>query len=158
MNGELQQAATTISELGTLLLPVNGKQLILPNVSVAEIIPYEAMASVDEDMPSWFSGRLIWRTRSIPVVSFEAINDEPFVSQSRQRRIAVLNGIVDEKLPFCGIVTEGVPRLMRIGEDEIAREDEANLGPAELCHVMVNGERATIPNVDFIQQQILTLL
>ena len=116
MSGELQSTVAA-SELATLLIPVNGKQLVLPNVSVAEIIAY-AEPQPQDDVPNWYLGTFPWRNIMVPLVSFEAINEEPFVSQSQDRRIAVLNGIIDsQRLPFCGIATESVPRLMRVLPD-----------------------------------------
>lgn len=157
MSGELQ-SATVANELATLLLPVYGKQLVLPNVTVAEIIPYVAPV-VEEDVPAWYLGCFSWRSISVPLVSFEAINAEAFTGESPLRRIAVLNGVVDNpQLPFCGIVTQGVPRLMRVMPDEVACDDSAPVGPAELSRVLVSGEPAVIPNVDYIQQELLKLL
>ena len=155
MNSSLQTNQAT--ELATLLIPVNGRQLILPNVTVAEIIPF-VEPSPEDDVPTWFLGRFDWRAQQIPLISFEAINEEPFVSQSRNRRIAVLNGLVGEQLPFCGIVTEGAPRLMRVMPDEMGSDESQQTGPAELARVIVSGEPAAIPDVDFIQQQMLSLL
>jgi len=155
MNSSLQTNAA--SELATLLIPINGRQLILPNVTVAEIIPFVEPAPED-DVPTWYLGRFPWRAQEIPLISFEAINEEPFVSQSRHRRIAVLNGLVGESLPFCGIVTEGAPRLMRVMPEEIGNDESLQPGPAEIARVIVSGEPAAIPDVDFIQQQMLKLL
>lgn len=157
MSVELQSTITP-NELATLLVPVNGRQLVLPNVTVAEIIPYLEPQSED-DVPNWFLGTFPWRNIAVPLISFEAINEEAFFSQSRDRRIAVLNGVVDnDRLPFCGIVTEGVPRLMRVMPDEVSVDDEIAAGPSELARVLVSGEKAAIPNVDFIQQEVIKLL
>ena len=157
MSGELESAIAA-NELATLLIPVNGKQLVLPNVSVAEIISYVEPKQKD-DVPAWYLGTFQWRNIEVPLISFEAINEEPFISQSRNRRIAVLNGLVDkDRLPFCGIVTKGVPRLMRVIPDEVAVDDNATVGSAELSRVLVSGEGAAIPDVDFIQQQLLDIL
>ena len=155
MNPSLLSASET--ELATLLIPVSGRQLILPNVTVAEIIPF-VEPQLEDDVPTWFLGRFTWRSQQIPLISFEAINEEPFLSQHRQRRIAVLNGLVGDQLPFCGIVTEGAPRLMRVMPDEIVNDESQSVGPAEIARVVVSGEPAAIPNVEFIQQQMIKLL
>ncbi len=152
------QTTGTVNEVATLLIPVNGKQLVLPNVTVAEVIPYVEPES-PEDAPNWYLGMFPWRNQMVPLVSYEAINEEAFVSQSRNRRIAVLNGLVDSmRLPFCGIVAEGMPRLMRVMSDELVNDEENSVGPAETARVLVSGERAAIPNVDFIQQAVVDLL
>lgn len=157
MSGEILSTATEI-ELATLLIPVNGKQLVLPNVAVAEIIPY-IEPEAEDDVPNWYLGKVTWRNIQVPLLSFEAINEEPFLSHSRGRRIVVLNGLVDEKrLPFCAMVSEGVPRLTRVMADEVAVDEEAETGPAEAGRVLVSGERAVIPDVDYIQNAILELL
>ena len=157
MSGQLQSSAA-INELATLLIPVCGRQLILPNVSVAEVIPFVAPVA-EADMPNWYLGKFRWRNTNVPLVSFEAINDEPFSGSAADRRIAVLNGLEgDDRLPFCGLLVDGMPRLMRVAADEIAVDTENEAGPAELSRVVVSGERAVIPHVDFIQSEVLKLI
>lgn len=158
MVNSMLQTQPVITQIATLLIPVGGKQLVLPNVAVAEIIPFVEPVPED-DVPTWYLGSFTWRNTLVPLVSFEAINDEPFATRSHNRRIAILNNVIgDPTLPFCGILTEGLPRLMRLLPDEIANDEEAIVGPAEIGRVLVNGERASIPNVAYIQQQILRLL
>jgi chemosensory pili system protein ChpC len=152
------QTQPAVTQIATLLIPVGGKQLVLPNVNIAEIIPYSAPDPVD-DVPNWYLGCFTWRGIQVPLVAFEAINDEPFTSPVQNRRIAILNNVTgDPTLPFCGIITEGLPRLMRLLPEEIAEDTEAMMGPAELARVLVNGERASIPNVAYLQNQVLKLL
>lgn len=152
------QTQPAVNQIATLLIPVSGKHLVLPNVNVAEIIPYRE-PSPEEDVPTWYLGRLAWRATEVPLISFEAINDEPFAGRGRNRRIAILNNVTgDPTLPFCGIVTEGLPRLLRLLAEEIIEDPDFQPGPAELARVLVNGERASIPDVAYMQQQLLKLL
>ena len=157
MNSMLQ-TQPTVTQIATLLIPVSGKHLVLPNVNVAEIIPYVA-PSTEDDVPTWFLGCFIWRNTRVPLISFEAINDEPFAARVSSRRIAILNNVTgDPMLPFCGIVTEGLPRLMRLLPEEISEDPDNTPGPAELARVLVNGERASIPNVAFIENEAKKLV
>jgi chemosensory pili system protein ChpC len=147
------QTQPTVTQIATLLIPVSGKHLVLPNVNVAEIIPYTPPIAED-DVPTWYLGCFIWRNTRVPLISFEAINDEPFAARGSNRRIAILNNVIgDPNVPFCGIVTEGLPRLMRLLPEEIAEDPDSAPGPAEIARVLVNGERASIPNVAFIQNE-----
>ncbi len=145
-------------ELITFLIPVTGKYLILPNVTVAEIIHYRTPLS-PEDAPTWLLGQLEWRGLKVPMVSFEALNEEPFQAEDKRRNIAILNGINDpEQLPYFALLTQGPPRLLRIGPDEIATnsEDERR-GPAETMLASANGEVASIPNLNYIEASIIEL-
>ncbi len=146
-----------VTELATLLIPVEDKSLILPNVSVAEIFDFSEPKK-EEDVPTWYLGRLLWRSTEVPLVSYEAVNEQPFVSKVDNAKIVIINGVsnVDE-LPFWGIVTQGLPRLLRVMGQEIAEEENASCGPAELMAVYINGELAFIPNLDFIEKLLLEL-
>ena len=147
------------AELVTFLMPVTNRYLLLPNVTVAEIIHHRTPAQPD-DMPTWFLGDLEWRGQKVPMVSFEALNEEPFQADARRQNIAVLNGISQpQKLPFLAILTQGAPRLMRITPDEIASTNsEERSGPAELMMVSANGESASIPDLNYIESCVLNLM
>lgn len=144
-------------ELVTFLIPTTGKLLLLPNVTVAEILRYQAVEQPD-DSPNWYLGVMPWRGQDIPLVSFEALNEEPFQAGAARQNIAVLNGISDpQRLPFWALVTQGSPRLLRIEPEEIAALNEApaRTGPAEKLHVSTNGELACIPDLEYIETSIL---
>lgn len=146
------------TELATLLIPIEENHLILPNVSVAEILDFENPEAKD-DVPTWYLGWLQWRTTRVPVISFEALNDQPFKSTMDSAKIAIMNGITEnDRLPFWGIVTRGAPRLMRVASQEIVEDREASTGPAEQMQVNVNGELAIIPNIEWIEQQLLQVM
>lgn len=153
MNRQLARQAK-IDEIATLLVPVTDKQLILPNVAVAEILPWREPEPI-ADAPAWLLGMLDWRKQQVPLVSFEAINAEPPAVPQAGRRIAILNNVTgDPALPFCGIVTAGVPRLLRVLADEMGMDADALPGPAERARVMAAGERASIPDLAFIESQV----
>ena len=74
MSAEIQSTITA-NELATLLIPMSGEQLVLPNVTVAEIIPY-IEPQAHNDKPDWYLGVFNWRNIDVPLVSFETINGE----------------------------------------------------------------------------------
>jgi hypothetical protein len=47
---------------------------------------------------------------------------------------------------------------MRVMADEMSADSGDQPGAAEIARVMISGERAAIPDVDYIQQAILKLL
>ena len=66
-----QAVATQNSAAGLtgLLVPLADRTLLLPNVAVAELIPYRA-PQVSEGMPEWFLGQIAWRDLRLPLLSF----------------------------------------------------------------------------------------
>jgi len=144
-----------VQDVSTLLIPVAGKTLLLPNVAIAEILEYSEPVP-QSDVPTWYLGNIDWRTLQIPLISFESVNEQAFNNRASNAKIAILNGVSDNpRLPFWGIVTQGTPRQMRISAPEIVKDDSDNRGPAEFMSVVVNGEAARIPDLDFIEKQLL---
>lgn len=139
--------------LSCVLIPVLDGSLLLPNVSVAEIIDYaepEALAGA----PDWMIGQLPWRGLILPVVSYDAANGGISSAPSSNRgRIAVLNTIGErhEKLPFMAIVTQGIPRQAKI-EESALKAIEGSTGPADLLLVDFEGETTRIPNLEYLEQ------
>jgi len=150
MNGAAALLEETLpAELVTFLVPTTDKLLLLPNVTIAEILRCQPVAQPD-DMPNWYLGLLEWRGRQLPLVSFEALNEEAFQSDQQRQNIAVLNGVSKpQSLPFWALHTQGPPRLLRIAADEIAENNQeaVKTGPAERMQVATNGELASIPGV-----------
>lgn len=146
---------TMVDEIATLLIPLEQKQLLLPNVAVAEIVPYSQPESVD-GAPNWLLGKLLWRNVSVPMVCLELLNGESAPTQLGSGRIAIFNGLNDSsRLPFVAVLIRGVPRQMRVVSDELALLNEVIAGPVEAAVVSVAGERASIPDLDYVEAEIL---
>ncbi len=138
--------------LTCVMIPVSRRQLILPNVSIAEVVDY-ASNDAGTGAPDWLAGRLEWRGLNLPVISYDAANGGTLSVPGENRgRIVVLNTISDnnKKLRFMALITQGIPSQVRITEDQVKRLDGEN-GPADLMQVEVDGEAAWIPNLDYLE-------
>jgi len=152
------QARELPNDLATLLVPVsNDDYLLLPGVTVAEVIHYEEPQAV-EGKPEWFLGMLEWRTKQIPMVSYEVLNDRP-CERGPNIHIAVLNGSEDpEAMPFYAILTQATPRLLRLIKEEISEDSQTPTGPMDAMAVKASGEPCLVPDVMKIEKQILKAL
>jgi chemosensory pili system protein ChpC len=145
-------------EMVSMLLPVSNKQLMLPSVALAEVVPLPVIETV-RDCPNWLMGMAVWRDLKIPIISYEGINDEPFAPTDVGRQLAVFNGLKDvEKLPFYGVALQGMPRMTRISEEDVRENDELVKGVAEAMAIFSEGSPALIPDLDYIESQLLTAL
>ena len=143
-------------DLITMLLPVAGKNLLLPNVAVAEIIQLGELAK-PSNHAAGILGTCCWRGTRIPVLAFDMLNQEPSSEVDFGFHAAVINGAA-EALPFYAIATQAPPRMMRVNHKEISESAGASPGPAELMIVDTCGETATIPDLEYIEKQLLAVL
>ncbi|MGO1500425.1 MAG: chemotaxis protein CheW [Marinobacter sp.] len=138
--------------LSCVMVPVSGRQLLLPNVSIAEVVDY-ASNDAAAGAPDWLAGHLEWRGLNLPVISYDAANGGTLsIPGDNRGRIVVLNCIGDnsKKLRFVALVTQGIPSQVRITEEHLKQLNGEN-GPADLMQVDVDGEAAWIPNLDYLE-------
>lgn len=137
----------------SLLVPLDGQYMLVPNSAVAEILTYRETRPVP-GAPDWFVGMLSWRNQTIPVISFEAIAGGATPAVNPRTRIAVFNtvGANPAYLRFYAVMTQGFPSLINIDKASIAPlgDDEA-LAESVASKVLVAGRPAAIPNLDYIE-------
>jgi chemosensory pili system protein ChpC len=87
------------------------------------------------------------------------MNGENKPGVSSRSRFAVLNTTgVNESLPFIAILTQGLPRLARVTEEEITEREDADNKPFELMQVSWAGEEAVIPHIEAMERAFLDYL
>lgn len=147
-----------IQEVASLLIPLQGQTVLLPNVTVAEIVPVSPIQPVDNS-PNWYLGNCQWRELTVPLLSFEALNGDERPGLHSRARFAVLNTTgINDSLPFIAILTQGLPRLARVSEDEISEREDSENRPYDFMHVSWAGEYTIIPNVAAIEKTFLEYL
>ncbi len=142
------------NEIPCLLLPTQTGFLLLPNVSIAEVLSGEIKTNTKT--PPWHLGSVDWRTLWVPVIAFEGLNNHPVAMPDGTVRIAILNSYGKHSmLPFYGLRITGIPRLVRIFQQDLIVENEKVL-PAEIMHVSYQGDRLVIPDLSYIEGELLT--
>ena len=145
-----------LSELSCVLIPLQGTQLLLPNISVAEILSWRRVKLL-KDAPVWCLGLLGWRGEAIPVVRFEALNDDAETERKTGRCIVVMNRAhCAQGLPFYAIAANSMPRMVQLTASDI-RGTPGESGPAELVTVHLGAETAVVPNLEYIESAIAGL-
>lgn len=141
----------TTASLTGLLMPLSDRTLLLPNVAVAELIPYRA-PQVSDGMPDWFLGQIAWRDLRLPLLSFEAASDGQAVVNSGSR-VAVINALGGRPMvKFLAVLVQGIPRSIKV-EASLARA-EAVLAPLELDAVQLGDAVLKIPDLIGLEQKL----
>lgn len=153
----------TTNEIPSLLVPMAKEKLILPTVSVAEMIPYQAPQArhtvVYDTIPDWYLGSLRWRGIAVPMLSYELINGDMAPEISPHSQILILNNTgMSSRLPFICMPTQGIPRLSRVAANEISEKTDAYVKEYDQMHVYVAGEQAVIPDVSKLEQVCINML
>jgi chemosensory pili system protein ChpC len=151
--------ASDTTEIACVMIPVRDTHLLLPNVSVAEIVPWRRLKALDRgrDATPWCLGFLGWRGESVPVIRFELLNGGGVEASPVGRCIVVMNRARSRKgRSFYAVVADGLPRLLRLSGEDLSSKP-VRLGPAEVASVRVGTEPAIVPNLSYIEEQIATL-
>ena len=146
----------TNEALPCLLIPMKGGRIVLPNVTMAELIPYQAPQSTSAEA-SWLVGAIEWRGTMIPVISYEDFCGQRSAPQGQDLRVAVVNAPNGESgsLRFFGIVTQGIPSLIKLEAAAIKENQNSNLLKGQKMAVTLETGHAVIPDLDMIEREIL---
>ncbi|MEE3506985.1 MULTISPECIES: chemotaxis protein CheW [unclassified Pseudomonas] len=148
-------SSATPSQLTTLtglLLPLGDRNLLVPNVAVAELIDYQD-SNAEPDAPIWYLGPIYWRNRTLSLLSFEA------TCGSRTRvggraRIVVLNALGGRAdLEFIALLTQGIPRSCKL-DSQLSYVD-VPLAELELAAVQVGDTVAKIPDLVGLEELLV---
>ncbi|HCG39844.1 MAG TPA: chemotaxis protein [Pseudomonas sp.] len=135
-----------------LLMPLADRMLLMPNVAVAELIPYRAPQPV-QGMPAWFLGQVQWRDLSLPLLSFEAASSGQPQPVGSAARVAVLNAVGGrDHVKFIALLVQGIPHSIKV-DASLARADVA-LAPLELDAVNLGDVQARIPDLIGLEQKL----
>lgn len=144
----------TTGTIACQLTPVTGKKLLLPSVTVAEVLPAGELQPPPEGAPEWHRGFVTWRELRVPVVAFEVMNGE--AAPRDNERIAILNGISAQRdLPHYGVVVQGIPSSAKVKIAQLEDMEGAPTGPLEFLKVRYQGELCVIPDLDALEARLL---
>lgn len=127
----------------SLLLPMKTSSVIVPNTAIAEIVSVEHVLPVN-DAPTWMLGYLSWRRRSVPLISFDAVqHGEPDFLTPRSK-IAVLYSTSDDStFPYMALLMQRAPKVISISEKDIKQAGaDQNSGNIKLVmqNVVIGGD------------------
>lgn len=151
----MSQSITTqnsVSSITALLVPLADRTLLLPNVAVAELIPYRVPQTLQSNAPAWFLGQVPWRDLMLPLLSFEAASDGQATTGSGTQ-VVILNALGGrDHVKFIALLVQGIPRSIKVDAD-LARADAA-LAPLELDAVNLGDIQARIPDLIGLEQKL----
>lgn len=150
-------SSATTGDIRGVLISIGGQRLLLPNATVAEIISYrDAEQAAAEGSPAWLLGEITWRQRKVPLLSLERLFGDGSDEYTYLRgRIVVCYSLLDDgERPYLGVISDGIPRLVRVAEEDI---EPLPLGEAEaplLARLKLKGEEVIIPDIARLSAEV----
>ena len=140
-----------------LLVPVQGgRMLLLPNAAVAEVVTLRDLAPAADDAPDWLLGTQPWRGLAMPVIAYEVLRGEPATPPGAGAQVIVLNSLgSNADLGYYGLVAAGIPHLMVVGEGQLQATAAPGEGGYALCDLLLGECRASIPDLDALEAQVI---
>jgi chemosensory pili system protein ChpC len=145
-----------VTELYSLLIPLQDERLIVPRACVAEVIGFQA----PEEMvgaPAWYLGTVGWNGRKVAVISFEGACGHTIPTVGGRTRIVVLY-CLSQKLDagYFGILTQGFPQLVRVNSDVLKPDGSRGFSERSpvLCQVRMINETPLVPDLERLEEMI----
>ena len=147
-------------DISAVLLPMTGQLLIVPSAMVAEIIKRRDLVQ-PPGAPDWLLGQVKWHQVRVPVISFESLNDDAITDPASGSRIVIFAALSEPELMpvrHYALLTRGVPNLLRLTPEDLHEIPELPLGPAERMKLRVHGQAGALPDFDYIERKVASLL
>ena len=144
-------------ELACIIIPTSGDSLLLPNVCVAEIVPWRRLKPVEEG-PDWCLGLTGWRGLSIPVVDYPLMNESAGKYQPPARCLTVMNRVRTKAGPaFYAFAAQSLPRMVQLVREDLVKDD-GNPGTMDLMRIQVGTEATVVPDLEGVERAVADLL
>lgn len=146
-------------EIRGVLVPAGSERLLLPNATVAEVLPQVAVEPIG-DAPAWLRGRIEWQGWRVPLVSFSELAGMGDDTADGQGRIVVLKALGgDPALPYVALLAPAFPRLVSVPHDGLlADATEEPLPEGVLMRVLLGDETALLPDLEAVEARLADFL
>lgn len=143
-----------VNTVRSLLIPLSGGKLLVPNAVVAEIIAHRE-PDVPHSQPEWLRGMLHWRGKDVPLVSLETLLGISAKGGKEKPRIVIFYGLQNaDNLPFYAINTIGMPTTLLIKEDTLESPKKVKRAGI-LASVEIEGKSAWLPDFDYLEKLLM---
>ena len=142
-------------ELYSLLVPIAQTRLIVPRVCVAEVTGLGQLQILDGG-PEWLLGRVGWKGREIPLVSFEAACGGETPEIVSRTRAVIFYGAHELAGAFFAVLSQGLPQLVRINREVVGPDEETTWeeGAPVVCRIRMVNEYPLVPDLEQIEAML----
>jgi chemosensory pili system protein ChpC len=130
-----------------MLIPLRDGRILLPHTLVAEVIDYRPPEPIEAG-PDWFLGQVDWRWVALPLVSWETLMEADQQEPGRRARIVALYGMKLQQVPYLGLVSAGIPRLVHVHQDNLSSISDPVSGEYCVARGQLDDDTFWVPDLD----------
>ncbi|MGY6553689.1 MAG: chemotaxis protein CheW [Wenzhouxiangella sp.] len=136
------------AEIRSVIVPLTGMEMLVPNATVAEVINFTEPQAVS-DTPDWMMGTILWRGWQVPLISYAVLAEAVAAESTRNARICVTKSLIgNARMPYFAILAQAFPRLTTITATDMV-ELASDTKPIAVAGRVVLGEReVVVPDLD----------
>ncbi|AFJ02910.1 CheW-like protein [Methylophaga frappieri] len=139
-----------------MLIPLSEHFLLLPNTTVAEVIPLPKQLA-KQSSRDLLLGNYYWRETMLPVIDLHHFTSISTRTETDRpiTKLCILNSIhAHPSRRFFGLPCCGAPQLITLNADALQLEAQDTPQPWLHCQVRIGNKLALIPNMDTIEQHL----
>jgi chemotaxis signal transduction protein len=144
-------------EIACVLVSVRGARLLLPGVTIAEVVKMQRIRPV-KTTPAWHLGLLPWRGHILPVLSFEQLLDpDADVPPPRVHdAMLVMNRTRPRAEPeFYALLIRGLPRMLWVNDHDLESASASTASAVAMRVQLVGGGEALIPDLTHLEDLVV---
>ena len=135
----------------SMLLPINGGKILLPNTVVAEVIGFSEPLQTEQSI-DFLLGAISWRGVTVPLVSLEIAFglDEPQPNPRAQIAIIyTING--NASMPYIAFHMQGIPHAVVVDDSKLMNVESSTASDFLQAQFLLNDEAVLLPNITAIE-------
>ena len=134
-----------------MLIPLQQHYLLLPNSTIAEVIPMPRVKPAEE-LPNYWIGECNWHEKKLPVINLESLIEGKDYDASDAHKLCVLHGINDSAdIEVYALPCYGVPQLIHLNESALKLAQDTEGSGFLHYQIQIGKKMAYIPNLDKIE-------
>jgi len=136
------------TEIRSVLVPLSGGHILIPNATVAEVVGYSEPEPV-QGAPEWLLGTFLWRGWQVPLISFANLTESSATESVENARLCITKSLIgNERMPYIAILAQGFPRLTTVTDDNLTEVPLEAKPIAAAGKVIVDSTEAIVPDLD----------
>jgi len=141
-----------------MLVPLQQYYLLLPNSTIAEVLPMPRALSINNEQSDHHLGHCEWRDQKISVIDLEKLLGKKIEEENDAHKLCILNGInTDAGINFYALPCNGVPQLITLDQSALEIITDESSSEYLQYQIKIGTKIALIPNLDKIEETISQL-